>query len=504
MADQTLIDLTDAESLTDAKVLVHRTGQPRARKTTPVSLVQAGATTTPAAGAVPKADGGGRLPVGWIASGTPNGSQFVRDDGTLAVPPGTGASPTIREVDGSPSVSAGTIEFDQSQGLGVSSPGAGVARVTVATASESAKGVVQLAASGTTTAGQAVQASDTRLSDARTPTTHTHAAGDVTSGTFAAARLPNATTSVKGAVILSGDGGVSAGQVVQATDGRLSNARTPTAHNHSAAEITSGTLDAARLPAHNHSASEITTGTLGAARLPDATTTTKGAAQLAVSRETTAGRAVQANDPRIAEPWSVWRWSDHFHPSETTGVGERYWFTNGVSSRPAEAGHPGIARLTSSPSDGFNASLYLTDGFYSVHGLDVARLGVRLRLGQTADQFFMFGLVADEPSPGLGSYPTDGIIALLDPYDANWKILPRVGGTGSPSVSSTAPTTGWVDVELRRNGADWELWINGSNVADATFAGPNLVTTVYIALFCLGASPVTCDLDVLWFESKVL
>lgn len=39
-------------------------------------------------------------------------------------------------------------------------------------------------------AGVAVVTSDARLSDARTPTAHVHAAGDVTSGVFASARLP--------------------------------------------------------------------------------------------------------------------------------------------------------------------------------------------------------------------------------------------------------------------------------------------------------------------------
>lgn len=41
---------------------------------------------------------------------------------------------------------------------------------------------------------QAAAGNDPRLSDARTPTAHTHAAGDVTSGTFAFARIPTGTT----------------------------------------------------------------------------------------------------------------------------------------------------------------------------------------------------------------------------------------------------------------------------------------------------------------------
>jgi hypothetical protein len=47
-------------------------------------------------------------------------------------------------------------------------------------ASETDKGIVELATSAETTAGLAVQASDTRLSDARTPTAHTHTASEIT------------------------------------------------------------------------------------------------------------------------------------------------------------------------------------------------------------------------------------------------------------------------------------------------------------------------------------
>lgn len=61
---------------------------------------------------------------------------------------------------------------------------------------------------------------------------HTHAASDVTSGTFDAARLPAATTSTAGAVELATDGETAANVVVQGNDARLSNARTPTSHDH--------------------------------------------------------------------------------------------------------------------------------------------------------------------------------------------------------------------------------------------------------------------------------
>ena len=49
------------------------------------ALAAAAASVTAGAGAVPKGDDSpGRLDISWLASGTPDGSQFVRDDRTLA------------------------------------------------------------------------------------------------------------------------------------------------------------------------------------------------------------------------------------------------------------------------------------------------------------------------------------------------------------------------------------------------------------------------------------
>ena len=84
--------------------------------------------------------------------------------------------------------------------------------------------------------GTAVITTDTRLSNARTPTTHTHAAADIASGTLAIARIPTGTTATT---------------VCIGNDSRLSDARTPTTHTHAAADITSGTLANARTTATN-------------------------------------------------------------------------------------------------------------------------------------------------------------------------------------------------------------------------------------------------------------
>mgnify|MGYP006188521723 CR=1 FL=1 len=90
-----------------------------------------------------------------------------------------------------------------------------------------------LAVSYGTTAGTAAQGNDARLSDARTPTAHVHAGADISSGTVAYARLPV---------------GTAASTVAAGNDARFTDARTPTAHVHAGADISSGTLDAARLP----------------------------------------------------------------------------------------------------------------------------------------------------------------------------------------------------------------------------------------------------------------
>jgi hypothetical protein len=205
-------------------------------------------------------------------------------------------------------------------------------------ATTSAQGAVIFATSGEATALEAVQGSDSRLSDARTPTSHTHPSSDISTA-LSAGQLPAATTSAQGASVLSTDGESSAGEVVQATDARLSNARTPTAHVHDGADVSTGTVVAARLPssttsaagivtlstsgestsgevvtatdsrltdartpvAHNHAGEDVTTGTVAVARLPAASTSGAGVVTLATGGEVAAGEAVQANDSRLSD-----------------------------------------------------------------------------------------------------------------------------------------------------------------------------------------------------------
>lgn len=78
-----------------------------------------------------------------------------------------------------------------------------------------------------TTAGTACQGNDARLSDSRTPTTHTHAGADITSGTIGYARLPV---------------GTAASTVAAGNDARLTDTRTPTDNTVTSAKIVDGAI----------------------------------------------------------------------------------------------------------------------------------------------------------------------------------------------------------------------------------------------------------------------
>jgi hypothetical protein len=217
------------------------------------------------------------------ASGTRDATTYLRGDGTWSAPPVAAAPANMVTTDTVQSIS-GNKTFTGTVNAATLQRG-GVAVVTT---------------------------DDARLSDARTPTTHVHAGGDITTGTVPAARLGSGTPGVgnflrgdgswqgvvtglvagTGIQISSATGNVTitatgaaaptnmvttdttqtisgtktfsatlTGTTINATtaltqndtavvledDARLTNARTPTAHNHAAGDITSGVLSTARL-----------------------------------------------------------------------------------------------------------------------------------------------------------------------------------------------------------------------------------------------------------------
>jgi hypothetical protein len=137
------------------------------------------------------------------------------------------------------------------------------------------------------------QGNDSRLSDARTPLAHAHAIADVTSlqttldgkastshthgnitnagAIGSTANLPLITTT--SGVITTSSFGSTANTFCQGNDSRLSDARTPLAHAHAIADVTSlqTTLDGKASTSHTHAASDVTSGIFNTARLGSGT-----------------------------------------------------------------------------------------------------------------------------------------------------------------------------------------------------------------------------------------
>lgn len=106
-------------------------------------------------------------------------------------------------------------------------------------------GVIDVSSFGTS-ANTFCEGNDSRLSDARTPTSHAH--GNITNvgAIGVTANLPVITTT--SGVLTTGSFGTSSNTFCEGDDSRLSDARTPTSHEHAASAITSGTLDISRIP----------------------------------------------------------------------------------------------------------------------------------------------------------------------------------------------------------------------------------------------------------------
>lgn len=80
---------TDISDATTAGRALLTAADAAAQRTTLGLGTSATVDTGTTSGTLPLLNGSGRLDMARMASGTPNGSQFVRDDGTLAVPPAT-------------------------------------------------------------------------------------------------------------------------------------------------------------------------------------------------------------------------------------------------------------------------------------------------------------------------------------------------------------------------------------------------------------------------------
>ena len=110
--------------------------------------------------------------------------------------------------------------------------------------------VLDVPAAGNATSAQVVLGTDTRLTDSRTPSAHTHIADNITDATTYGKQLLQAASvaiqrgylglGTSALLDVASSGNATSGQVVKGNDTRLTDARTPTTHVHSYGDITSG------------------------------------------------------------------------------------------------------------------------------------------------------------------------------------------------------------------------------------------------------------------------
>lgn len=130
--------------------------------------------------------------------------------------------------------------------------------------------VLDVPAAGNAALGEVVKGSDTRLTDSRTPTSHTHPATDISdstsagrtllTGANAAAQRTSLGLGTSAVLDVPAAGNAASGEVVKGSDTRLTDSRTPTSHTHPASDIASGTIATARLGSGSASGTTVLTG----------------------------------------------------------------------------------------------------------------------------------------------------------------------------------------------------------------------------------------------------
>jgi hypothetical protein len=121
--------------------------------------------------------------------------------------------------------------------------------------------------------------------DGKAATSHAHSGADITSGTVAAARLPAASEAAAGVVELATSAETTAGLAVQASDTRLSDARTPTG---SAGGVLSGTYPNPGFAADMATQAELDAHT-GATNNPHSVTASQAGAEPALGNPASDG-----------------------------------------------------------------------------------------------------------------------------------------------------------------------------------------------------------------------
>ena len=269
------------------------------------------------------------------------------------------------------------------------------------------------------TATTAVAGNDSRLSDSRTPTAHTHAAGDVSSGTLNIARVPTGTTS---STVALGDHSHTAAAVGAVPTSRTVNSKALSAD----VTLTASDVGAAAT-SHAHPVADISaTGT------KDSTTFLRGDGKW----ETPAGGGGADSIPYLS---GVWRTSW----TMTHGIqgGSR---NNVLSMSPIFIGNSGagIDRLSVLVTGAGSSGAVMRLGLYRVDNQYAPESGITL----VSD----FGTVATDST---GAKEATGSTGALSP--GLYILAAASDGNGTTVMSCDAYTGAWSAIPAATWGMAW-------------------------------------------------
>lgn len=258
-----------------------------------------------------------------------------------------------------------------------------------------------------------------------------------------------------------------------------------TSHTHAEADVTSltGDLAAKAAATHTHAESDVTNlATDLTARIANTLVDAKGDLLTATADNTPARLAVGTNG-NILVPDSTattgLKWTqlstraltnvvliDDFISQNTASgdVGQIGWKTGGsgtTSVNPGEANHPGILVQSTGSVSAQNRYILTGDGGNaSFIATDVDRFMGIFRITAITNVTAIFGLTQDGTAPP----GTAGVYFIFDPAtNANWQTVTRAASTSTTNTSTVAAVANnWFQFEGRRNGSNWEMYINGT------------------------------------------
>lgn len=489
------------------------------------------ATGTPSSNSIPKADANGKLDT-WVSSGAAAGTPSLRALGTGALQACAGNDGRLSDAR---TPVAHTHPVGEVTGLG------GAATLNVGSGA------------GTVCAGD-----DSRLSNSRTPTAHAAShkhggADEVAVATPAANAIPKADGAGKLDAWITSSGaaatpslrilGTGAADACAGNDARLSNARTPTAHTHTASEVTdfSEAVDdrvAALLVAganftivYNDASNILTlSATGGGGVATDPIFDVAGDIPVGTGSDASARLAVGdfgaslmscglGLTPFYSSPNNSFLMFEHFisHLASATIFTEAFSGVSSTSGIAHSKDHPGVYSLSTGASS--SASGYLRAGnsngtLMIGGGVIVYEQLIKLDNVSSGSETFTLHFGFFEASYGITFSGNHHIKLVHDGSSANWQTSTKNNGTMTTLTSSTPVATGWTKLRIVVNAAASSVafFVNGvelstspmtNNIPDpadsVTFgfglskqlgATPRELHTDYVAVFQKLTNPV--------------